>query len=157
MHTCFAQSHTPLVQSALELHGWPSEHSPHDPPQSVPVSSPFLMLSTHDGAAQVEVAGSHTPLAQWIGCEHAWPMVQPTQAPPQSTPHSLPFFVPSKQVASSHNPALPHTALAQSVDVVQPEPVEQASGHEPPQSTSASSPFFAPSMQRISAPAFQAD
>ncbi len=67
------------------------------PPQSVPVSTPFLMPSLHAGAA-------HEPLTQLAEVQSVLlpqPFVSPHfgQLPPQSTSVSLPFFFPSPQDA----------------------------------------------------------
>ena len=51
-----------LLQSEFCVHAKPSAHPLHtDPPQSKPVSSPFLCLSAHD---------THTPLEFLLGSKH---------------------------------------------------------------------------------------
>ncbi len=83
--------HTPEPQSAPERHGAPSPHSAQDPPpQSIPVSLPFLTLSPHEGAAQIPLLG-HTPEAQSLASRQCRPLAHGGQDPPQSTSVSEPF------------------------------------------------------------------
>src|SRR5207253_2195365 len=70
------------------------------PPQSTPVSVPFLTPSLQVGAWHVTL---QTPFWQSLAAPQATPVPQvlpsPTQStPPQSTPVSLPFLTPSLQV-----------------------------------------------------------
>src|SRR5215813_9093806 len=89
-------SQTPLSQSASRPQAIPEAHFfvvAHAPPQSTPLSSPFLMPSVHVGAAQTfEV---HTPLSQSAATAHPRPLAHVelgAQEPPQSTSVSFPFF-----------------------------------------------------------------
>jgi hypothetical protein len=122
------------------------------PPQSTPVSTPFLTLSVHDGAAHRLFA--HTPLTQSDPVPHGWAVGQRGQvlAPPQSTPLSRPFLTVSVQVGTAQAPAT-QTPLAQFAPLV-PHIFPSAHGrlvgagaHEPPQSTSVSLPFLIVSLQ----------
>jgi hypothetical protein len=67
------------------------------PPQSWPVSLPFLMPSAHDGDWQI--APMHTAVTQSVAALQPVPAGHFWQAPPQSCPVSLPFLTPSVQLA----------------------------------------------------------
>jgi hypothetical protein len=75
--------------------------SPHEPPQSVPVSEPFFTPSLHVGAAH-SIDALQYPLAQSALFAHDFPFAQSGHAPPQSTSLSMPFFAPSVHVGVAH-------------------------------------------------------
>jgi len=79
------------VQSVPTLQVVPFGHLPHmEPPQSVPVSFPFLMPSVHDAGAQVpfeQCADVQSPFTR-----HILLSAHLVQLPPQSTSVSSPFF-----------------------------------------------------------------
>jgi len=117
---------TPLVQSvAATLHAAPSAHGLFDvgPPQSTPVSSPFLTPSVCVGTAHALLV--QTPLVQSVGAMHALPAphrAAPAVSPPQSMSVSLPSFLPSAPVALPPSFAV----MGVSVPVPSPEDEEQA-------------------------------
>jgi len=59
------------------------------PPQSVPVSLPFLTPSEQAGVAQMP--SLQKPLVQSVPSRHRLPTAQSGQLPPQSTSLSSPF------------------------------------------------------------------
>jgi hypothetical protein len=65
-----ALQYSGLEQSLLARHIPPEAHRGHmlAPPQSLSVSTPFLIMSEHDGAAQTEA--THDPLAQSAPVPH---------------------------------------------------------------------------------------
>jgi hypothetical protein len=106
-----------LEQSLPTLHVTPLLHFGQvPPPQSVPVSLPFLMVSMHVGMAHLfdwqfadvqSAATLHAPFTPHFG-----------QLPPQSTSVSLPFFAPSPQLAVWQTPFW-QTAVSQSLPLPQ--------------------------------------
>src|SRR4051812_27962461 len=102
-HTPFMQS--VLAQSLLPLQGCPIGHGPQmPPPQSTPVSVPFLMPSLQVGTT----GGAHTPFTQSVLWQ-SLPLLQGCPfmhfghaPPPQSVPVSVPFLMPSTHVAGAH-------------------------------------------------------
>jgi len=114
------------------------------PPQSKPVSFPFLTPSLH-------AAGTHTEFLQFFDkqsspVEHLARFAHGEHGelapPPQSTSVSGPFMIPSMHVAGLHT-LLTSSQLfdAQSVPTAQTLPLAQGK-HVPPQSMSVSSPFL---------------
>jgi hypothetical protein len=94
---------TLLVQSAPTLHPAPSPHLGQLPPQSVPVSLPFLIPSLHETAAQwlpTQWADVQSELA-----EQAFEMSHLAQLPPQSTSVSLPSTTPFPHEVPRQMPA----------------------------------------------------
>jgi hypothetical protein len=74
------------------VHGCPSAQRAHEPPQSMPVSVPFLIPSVHETQEPLK----QVPLLQSASATHALPREQPTaQTPPQSTSVSDTFLTPS--------------------------------------------------------------
>jgi hypothetical protein len=72
----------------------PVVHGVHEPPQSAPVSLPFLTPSVQAGAAHT--LAEHTPLLQSVPALHASVAAHlAEQEPPQSTSVSSPLCVPS--------------------------------------------------------------
>ena len=100
----------PLLQSVPSVHAVPSAQvSPSAsqvvPPQSVPVSFPFITPSVHVGTWQTFGAPLQTPLLQSPPLSHickSW-QVAPHD-PPQSTSVSFPSWTPSVQLATTHRP-----------------------------------------------------
>jgi len=155
----------PLEQSLPTSQVTPTAHGPHEPPQSVPVSLPFLIVSLHVAAAHVLVVtlvvvfvallkmlvvvvtqlllqqspeSTHVASAPHFGQE----------LPPQSVADSFPFLMPSEQVAATQRcVALLQCELAQSLLLLQARPAWHLGHVLPPQSTAVSSPFFSPSVQ----------
>jgi len=157
-----------LRQSALMVQLPPALHLGHvGPPQSTPVSLPFLMPS------EQFAAGEQAPARQ-IKLRQSLLVVQLLLAvhwghdgPPQSTPVSLPFLMPSEHVAFC--PAaqtmrvvvfvvlvpgfvtsmLTETQLelTQSLPAMHVEPAAHLGHVGPPQSTPVSFPFKTPSLQ----------
>ena len=79
------------AQSAGTPQPWPPPQGGQLPPQSTPVSSPFLCPSAQLGSAQTPLA--HVPEAQSAPPEHPPPFAHGSQVgPPQSVPVSSPFF-----------------------------------------------------------------
>ena len=70
-----------------------SEHGSQEPPQSTPVSSPFMIPSVQVGSASQTLP----------------------QVPPQSIPVSVPFWMPSEQVGPAPSSSL--QLVRTSVDV----------------------------------------
>lgn len=76
-----------------------SQHGEQDPPQSIPVSSPFSFPSTHVGASQAPFR--QTSLVQSEGFRQPAPVEQRGHVgPPQSIPVSALFFLPSSHVGN---------------------------------------------------------
>jgi hypothetical protein len=115
------------------------------PPQSIPVSVPFLTPSLPLGATHTDLL--HAPLKQFAPRAHALPSAHAgPAAPPQSTSLSSPFFNLSVLLGAAH--LLPvHTLLSQSDDAAHPAATGQrfVVAADPPQSTPVSSPFLMPS------------
>lgn len=88
-HLLFKQCR--LEQSWLTEHELSSEQLLHEPPQSISVSLPFLMLSLHVGA--VQILPTHFALAQSEPFVHVLPVAQLEHPPPQSTSVSFPFMI----------------------------------------------------------------
>jgi hypothetical protein len=86
--------HTELAQSLGAVQVWPGGQRAHvlDPPQSTPLSLPFLTPSLHLGVWQVTL---QTPLVQSEASPHCSPSAHLLQLPPQSTSVSDPFLTPS--------------------------------------------------------------
>ena len=77
-------------------------HAGQLPPQSVPVSEPFIVWSLQVGAGAAQVPFEHSPLVQSDAPEHALPLSQGLQLPPQSTSVSVPLCTVSLQLAAAH-------------------------------------------------------
>jgi hypothetical protein len=111
------------------------------PPQSTPVSPPFMVWSMQLG---VQVPLSHCCPVQSAATLHLLPGAQPLpivlQSPPQSTSVSLPLSTPSMHVGAWHD-APPHTPLVQSALITHCFPSPHGA-QEPPQSTSVSLPSW---------------
>jgi hypothetical protein len=87
-----------LEQSEPALHEVPVEHFVGQlPPQSVPVSLPFLMPSVQLAARQIPLG--QLAVVQSAPVAHFSPTGHLEQLPPQSTSVSLPFFAPSPHAA----------------------------------------------------------
>jgi hypothetical protein len=128
-----------LAQSASARHPCPSGQAGQlVPPQSTPVSSPFLAPSGQAGTWQAFAV--HTPSTQSDPALHACPEAQPLQLPPQSTSLSVPFFCPSVHPGARQR-SKEQTPLSQSLPAKQAPPVVQGGQVGPPQSTSVSVPF----------------
>jgi hypothetical protein len=154
-HVIEPKSQLAFSQSVEAVQVWPSAHLGHivEPPQSTPVSPPFLTPSLHVATAQTLPV--QTPLKQSRATRQRLPSAHGLQmcamlVPPQSTSVSVEFWIPSLQVGASAT----HVMLAwsqlpftQSVEAVQVWPSAHL-GHivEPPQSTPVSPPFLAPSL-----------
>lgn len=146
---------TPLVQSAPTVQPPPSAHllaGAQLPPQSMPVSVPFLLLSAQVGFWQ------NVPVQTLLLQSAAPPQVLPPPhfgqlAPPQSISLSVPFFVKSVQAGTAHNEP-EQTPLVQSDPTLQDRPLahlvaQVAEGAKtPPQSSPVSVPFFTESGHR---------
>ncbi len=100
---------TPLTQSPPPPQPRPLAHlrtgdavaAAQEPPQSTAVSVPFLVMSVHDGAAQVRAAAGQTPLTQSVPTRQVLPATQTGHAaPPQSMSTSVPFLIPSVQLGA---------------------------------------------------------
>jgi hypothetical protein len=150
-----AWSQLPFAQSLEAVQDWPSAHLGHIvwPPQSTPLSPPFLAPSLHVATAQTPPA--QTPLKQSRATAQCLPSAQGLQmcamlVPPQSTSVSVEFWIPSLQVGATVAhlmAARSHEPLAQSLAAEQLWP----SGHLghivwPPQSTPLSRPLKTPSL-----------
>src|SRR5204863_2350683 len=99
----------------------PTPHWGHaPPPQSMPVSLPFLTLSLHAAARHVPPAHTRVvqsvPLAQPLSTAHG------LHEPPQSTSVSWPFFTWSLQSGAAHFPPV-QTPSAQSDEIEHAFPV----------------------------------
>ena len=141
LHAVFAQS----VVIAQPCPGGQRVTPAVGPPQSMPVSSRFLIPSACVGARHFFWTGSHFALSQSVSAEQPCPVAHlGAAAPPQSLSVSSPFLTPSVGEGAWQTPSL-QTLLVQSAPITQTLPVEQAGAFEPPQSTSVSSPFFTPS------------
>jgi hypothetical protein len=93
--------HTPLAQSLGTVHAPPVAQRAHDvvPPQSTPLSPPFLTPSLQAGAWHTLPV--HTPLEQSAATPQALPVAHfVLQLPPQSTSVSVPFFTVSVQLGA---------------------------------------------------------
>jgi hypothetical protein len=134
-----------FLQSALPAQPVPSAHGPQvPPPQSTPLSAPFLIPSLQ--AAAWQSPPTHTPLVQSLAALHAPPTAQGAQAgPPQSTPVSAPLRTLSLHAAGAQIP-LRQTPVAQSLPTAQPSPVLHGGQVAPPQSVDDSAPFCTPSV-----------
>jgi hypothetical protein len=134
---------TPSRQSAAttQLLFVPQSAQDTLPPQSVSVSTPFLVLSLHAGTWQT--LPLQTPLAQSPLVLHAFKSAHfVLQDPPQSTSVSVPFFALSLQLLVVQR-LLVHRPLRQSLPAVQAEPpAQRAQLDEPPQSMADSPPFL---------------
>lgn len=114
------------------------------PPQSTPVSSPFIMPSLQLGAAP------HVPFVQTLPVQSLLtaqedPSAQASQSlPPQSVSVSPALLKASPQVAKRHVPPW-QTSLLQSASMVQVPPMQAP--QLPPQSTPVSEPFITVSVQ----------
>ena len=88
---------------------------PDEPPQSTPVSSPFMTPSEHVGRSQTLARWLHTPESQSEPTRHAASGAHGAQsAPPPSTQVSLPSRTPlSHEGGAEHTPDR-HVPLAQS-------------------------------------------
>jgi hypothetical protein len=71
---------------------------PPVPPQSIAVSTPFLMPSEQVAATHLPAAQSR--LAQSVATLHLPLVTQGEQEPPQSTSLSVPFVTPSAHVGA---------------------------------------------------------
>ncbi len=146
------------LQSRFVLHPTPTAHCMHEesslrvqlcaqlPPQSTPVSVPFLNVSPQAGVAHLPL-GLHQPLVQSESAVHVFVSAHLAgQVPPQSTSDSVPFFTLSEQVGCVQTPVAPllmtHQDSRQSVFTLQPLPLPQAVvlvlQFGPPQSKSVS-------------------
>jgi hypothetical protein len=137
-----------LVQSSSTLHPRPVPQvfgvgrliKAHDPPQSGPVSLPFIWVSSHSGGRHLAVVPSQTRLRQSEFATHFCPVLQRCVhvTPPQFTSVSLPFCARSEQFGGKHFLVTEsQTLLWQSTSVRQLS-VSAHAGHPPPQSTSVS-------------------
>jgi hypothetical protein len=120
------------------------------PPQSTPVSEPFLTPSVGTQVGARQVPPVQTPLTQLAPLvPHILPSAQGGQSePPQPMSVSEPFRTVSPQEAATHRPIV-QTPLTQSVGAVHPCPAGQRVAHMavgPPQSTPVSEPFLTPSV-----------
>jgi hypothetical protein len=113
------------------------------PPQSTPVSAPFLTWSSHVAATQTFAV--HTRDWQSAPAWHAAPSAQPAHVPPQSRAVSYPFWTPSSHAGAAHDPAV-QTLDAQSLATEQPRSAAHGAHAPPPQSRSVSAPFCTPSV-----------
>jgi hypothetical protein len=112
------------------------------PPQSGPVSVPFLNVSVQAGVAHLPLE-LHQPLAQSRSLVQDFVSMHFVgHVPPQSTSDSIPFLIESPQEGVAHRPLLLHQALRQSVFAVQIwpslQPVVLVLQLGPPQSRSVS-------------------
>jgi hypothetical protein len=88
-----------VLQSDAALHPSPVLHVPQvPPPQSTPVSAPFLTPSLH--AAGWHVPSLQTPLVQSPPNVHVCESPQVGQEPPQSVAVSEPFSTSSLQAGA---------------------------------------------------------
>jgi hypothetical protein len=135
--------HTLLAQSALALQPSPPGHLPHvGPPQSGPVSAPFLTASVHVGSRQTRVSrqigrkqgAPHDKVAQSVPAWQVSPATQRAQsAPPQSTSVSSESLVRLEQCAG--RPASAGGVLASPGE--RPPSPGAAPEHDAPPSTAA--------------------
>jgi hypothetical protein len=124
------------VQSLAAEHGPPTPHfGQAPPPQSVPVSAPFLTPSVQSAVRHVFPA--HDLLVQSLPALQCAPGAQAGHVPPQSTSDSAPFMTLSLQSAAAHLPPV-QTASAQSDAMEQALSVLHLGHTAPPQSTSDS-------------------
>jgi hypothetical protein len=139
LHPLFAQS-----LSCAQCR--PYAHGEHEPPQSMSVSSPFLIESLHCAGTQTWLE-LHAKVSQSVPRKHPPPTGHPGQLlPPQSLPVSSPFFTPSLQLGptgASHLPPV-HLPLSQSLPALHAWSAAHLLGQSPPQSTSVSLPSFFP-------------
>ena len=128
-------THMSSAQSDEEAHALPPAQPSHTgPPQSMSVSSPFIMPSTQVGFV------THTPVvhaslvAQSAFWEHVLPVAHGSlHATPQSTSLSPPFLTPSlHDGASAHLPASHTWSAVQSVSTEHDPPGGHPSAHTPP-------------------------
>jgi len=144
--------HTPLMQSEPDEQVTPSAHflvGAQPPPQSGPVSVPFLTASEQVGVWQKPPV--QTALLQSAATVQRLPGTHFGQTlPPQSTSVSLPFLVKSVQLGVAQT-ELVQTLLVQSEPTLQAAPAAHGVAHvapvaaTPPQSTAVSVPFLTPS------------
>ena len=142
----------PSTQSTASRHGCPSAHldakgpKAHPPPQSTPVSVPFVTPSVH--VATRHDCSTHTPLWQSLGPAHIVPSGHFAHtAPPQSMDDSSWLRIESALVGARHRFASPQLLLTQSLARTHVPPVMQDTQMIPPQSMSVSSWFTSPSAQ----------
>jgi len=167
MHMLLVVLQLPLRQSLALLQLTPVGHFGQvRPPQSTPVSMPFLTPSVHVAAAHIFIVvvvvtlvtgfvsvtftGAQLLLRQSLGAEQP-PLAAHLghKGPPQSTPVSAPFLTPSEHDTAGAVMhafvALSHSPVRQSALTLQLLPSPQAPQVEPPQSTPVSLPFLMPS------------
>jgi hypothetical protein len=93
VHERLAPSQIRLAQSLFTLHGALPEHGAQEPPQSTPVSVPFLIWSAQ--LALTQISWKQLPFRQSEAFEQGCPFGQGSQEPPQSVADSSPLWVPS--------------------------------------------------------------
>src|SRR5262245_26718479 len=90
----FERTQYPPAQSPAESQGDPLLHPGHAPPQSMPISAPFVTPSLHVGT--VQMPASQMSLEQSDEARQVSPGKHLGHAaPPQSTSVSVPFCAPS--------------------------------------------------------------
>lgn len=132
----------------MSSHALPHEQLLHFvPPQSVSLSSWFMMPSVHVG---LQIPSLHVLPWQSDAARHFWPSAHfsggssRAQMPPQSTSVSSWFCAPSSQETQL---LLVHLLVTQSMSRAHILPLAQASHVGPPQSTSVSWPLYTASVQ----------
>jgi len=133
--------HAPDWQSLSSAQARPAVQGPHNPPQSMSVSSWLRTRSSQ--LAALQTPSTQLPVAQSEALRQAAPRLQPAQVPPQSTPVSLPSCRPSWHEGGAQRCVAggQKSPLAQSAERPQASPSAQRAVHGPAQST-ALSPWF---------------
>jgi hypothetical protein len=134
----------PDAQSASIEQASPGPQGAQDPPQSIPVSRPFLMRSSQVDDWHINEV--QEPSAQSLPTLQCSPLTQAVHVvPPQSMSVSVESWTPLLHDAVAQVP-FTHAAVMQSAPCEHCLPLSQR-GHVAPQSTSVSSPFLVPSVQ----------